>query len=304
MTIERAEAHAVRKPWGRTDLAPWSACTVEGARVGEIRFERADPNAPNPSLLLKLLFTDEPLSIQVHPDDTFGRSIGLGNGKTEAWYILAARPHAGVGDGLTRRLGSARLRAAIADGSIASLIRWRRVREGDVVFVPAGMIHTIGAGLVLAEIQQRSDVTFRLFDHHRERDIHAEHAVAAADTSLRDDTPAALQLSGGRSIMIATPHFVLERCVLPPDAQAEFDAPTETWMLVLDGDGQVGPVHAGRGDAVYAEADRATLSAGPSGLTMLVAYGGPEPRAAGHAAAQPGDVTASERATRLMEAHA
>jgi mannose-6-phosphate isomerase len=304
MTIELAAAHPVRKPWGRTDLAPWSTCHVAGARVGEIRFERPDPDAPRPALLLKLLFTDEPLSIQVHPDDAFARSIGLDNGKSEAWYVLDAHPHAGVGVGLGRRLSASRLRSAIADRSIASLIAWRRVREGDVVSVPAGMIHTIGAGLVLAEIQQRSDATFRLFDHDRARGIHTEQAIAASNTSLHADPPIAVNLGNGRSIMVAAPHFVLERLVLPPNAVVEADAPSETWLLVIDGGAAVGPVQAGRGEAVYANATRAMLTAGASGATILLAYGGPEPRLARGSDARQADRTVPDRAARMLEAGA
>ncbi len=300
MTIERAAAHAVRKPWGRTDLSPWHRGTADRARVGEIRFDRAEPDAPRPALLLKLLFTDEPLSIQVHPDDAFARTIGLENGKTEAWYVLAAQPHAGVGLGLTRRLSTAKLRTAIAERTIASLIRWHRVREEDVIFVPAGMIHTIGAGLVIAEIQQRSDATFRLFDHARERGLHADKAMAAADTSLKEATPRAVKRAGGRTLLVAAPAFVLERCVLAPNATVAFDAPEETWLLVLDGEATLGPVRAGRGEASFAAADTAPLAAGPSGLTARLAYPGPAPRDV----ATPPAEAAAAAPQRMMETHA
>ena len=84
MAIEHACMQIVRKPWGSTDLRPWSEISHDGAAVGELWFQRPDIHAPDPALLLKLLFTKEPLSIQVHPDDAFAQSIGLANGKTEA----------------------------------------------------------------------------------------------------------------------------------------------------------------------------------------------------------------------------
>src|SRR2546427_11957824 len=93
--------------------------------------------------LLKLLFTSEPLSIQVHPDDEFARSIGLPNGKNEAWYILSAAPGARGALGLKRRLTPQALRAAIRDGSIAHLTQWRPVAKGDIILFPAGTIHAI-----------------------------------------------------------------------------------------------------------------------------------------------------------------
>ena len=106
MAIEHASVQVARKPWGVTDLHPWSRIDVSGDPVGELWFQRTDTKAPLPTLLLKLLFTSEPLSIQVHPDDEFARSIGLPNGKTEAWYILAAVPGARVALGLKRHLAS------------------------------------------------------------------------------------------------------------------------------------------------------------------------------------------------------
>lgn len=152
MAIEHASVLVARKPWGVADLRPWSSIDVSGDPVGELWFQRADKNASVPALLLKLLFTREPLSIQVHPDDEFARSIGLPNGKTEAWYILVAIPGARVALGLKRHLTPQELRAAISDSSIAGLTQWRPVSKGDIIFVPAGTIHAIGAGIVLAEI--------------------------------------------------------------------------------------------------------------------------------------------------------
>src|SRR5258708_4905281 len=104
MPVERASVLVIRKPWGVSDLKPWSSVDGGGEAVGELWFERADENAPIPALLLKLLFTSEPLSIQVHPDDTFARAMGLPNGKSEAWYILSAEPGARIGVGLKHRI--------------------------------------------------------------------------------------------------------------------------------------------------------------------------------------------------------
>ena len=144
------------------DPRPWSSAGRDDNAIGEIWYERSGSAAVAPALLLKLLFTDQPLSIQVHPDDAYAQSIGLLNGKTEAWYVLSASREAKVALGLKRRLTPQQMRAAADDGSIADLVVWQTVAAGDTVFVPAGTIHAIGAGLVIAEIQQRSDATFRL----------------------------------------------------------------------------------------------------------------------------------------------
>src|SRR3982074_1258767 len=150
MAIEHASVQVVRKPWGIADLHPWSSTDGSGDAIGEVGFQRPGKNAPRPALLLKLLFTSEPLSIQVHPDDAFARSIGLPNGKTEAWYILSALPNSRIAVGLKCRITARELRASIRDGSIADLVQWSPVSKGDTIFVPAGTIHAIGSGIVLA----------------------------------------------------------------------------------------------------------------------------------------------------------
>src|SRR5881275_3611518 len=113
MAIEHAAVQVARKPWGVGDLHPWSSIDVAGDPVGELWFQRTHKHAAIPALLLKLLFTSEPLSIQVHPNDEFARSVGLPNGKTEAWYILEAKPGAEVALGLKQPHTSDGLRAAI-----------------------------------------------------------------------------------------------------------------------------------------------------------------------------------------------
>src|ERR1043165_535113 len=181
MTIEHAHAHSLPKPWGVVDPHPWSNAGDGVNMIGEVWYERVDSTAVPPALLLKLLFTSQPLSIQVHPDDAYAQSIGLPNGKTEAWYVLSATPEAKIALGLKRRISPDQLRQAIGDGSIADLIVWQAAHPGDATLIPAGTIHAIGAGLVIAEIQQRSDATFRLFDHGRGRELHVEDALAAAN---------------------------------------------------------------------------------------------------------------------------
>src|ERR1700741_1935162 len=142
MAIERARAHAVQKPWGVADLRPWSRADHDGGNlICEIWSQRSGSGPADPSLLLKLLFTSQPLSIQVHPDDAYAQSIGLARGKTEAWDVMSAAPGARIALGLKKQLAPRQLREAVSDGSIAGLVAWRPVLQGDVVFVPAGTIH-------------------------------------------------------------------------------------------------------------------------------------------------------------------
>jgi len=282
MAIERARAHAVQKPWGVADLRPWSRADHDGGRlIGEIWYERSGSEPSAPSLLLKLLFTSQPLSIQVHPDDAYAQSIGLARGKTEAWYILSAATNARVALGLKERLAPGDLRAAVNDGSIADLVAWRTVLPGDVVFVPAGTIHAIGAGLVIAEIQQRSDTTFRMFDFGRKRGLHIADAVAVADTGPADGGPKPSRLTGERALLASNPYFVLERIELAPGSSSRLEAERETWLLVVSGSARVGNLDVATGDAVFAQSDCVDIGAGPEGVVGLVAYtgvGGPVPR--------------------------
>lgn len=278
VAIEHACTQVVSKPWGSTDLLPWSDIQPDGVAIGELWFQRPDASSPDPALLLKLLFTKEPLSIQVHPDDAFAHSIGLVNGKTEAWYILSATREAKVAIGLNRRLTAAQLRASIEDGSIADLIQWRGVRKDDVIFVPAGTIHAIGPGLVLAEIQQRSDTTFRLFDHGREREIHVDNAVAVAKAGPAERQSMPQRLTDARSLLVASPHFILERIDLPPNSHWGLHAEQETWVLVVEGYAQIGLMNAFVGEAIFVEADRTNLKVGTRGFKGLLAYVGPNPK--------------------------
>src|SRR4029078_13164826 len=229
MAIEHAAVQVALKPWGVGNVHPWSSIDVASDPVGELWFQRTHKHAPSSALLLKLLFTSEPLSIQVHPDDEFARSIGLPKGKTEAWYVLAATPDARVAVGLKRHLTPRELRASIRDGSIASLTQWRPVVKDEIILTPAGTIHAIGAGIVLAEIQQRSDATFRLFDYGRQRQLHEDSAVAASHAGPVDTQAAPRHLTAARTILVASPHFVLERVDLPANSIWALNADRETW---------------------------------------------------------------------------
>ena len=277
MAIEEARIESVRKPWGNADLRPWSAMDHDGSAVGELWFHRSDRAAPTPALLLKLLFTTTPLSIQVHPDDAMARSLGFEHGKDEAWYILSATPDAKIAVGLERPLAAAELRVAIEDGSISELVHWQPVVPDEVIFVPAGTIHSIGAGLVIAEIQQRCDMTFRLFDYGRSRELHVENAVAAAMAGPASGRPPTRHLGDARTLLLASPHFVLERIELSPESTWQLDAERETWLFVLAGSARLGTAGAVRGGAFFLDADTATVGVGAEGLKALLAYPGSEP---------------------------
>jgi mannose-6-phosphate isomerase len=276
MTVERAHAQTRPKPWGAADLRPWSN-ERHGEAIGEIWYGRSTRTAPDPSLLLKLLFTSQPLSIQVHPDDAFARSMGLPNGKTEAWYILSAASDAKIALGLSRQVAPQELRAAIDDGSIVTLVDWQAASAGDVFLVPAGTIHAIGAGVVIAEIQQRSEATFRMFDFGRGRELHVENALAVAHAGPAGASARASRLTDSRTLLISGTRFVLERIDLAPESTHCLNAERETWLLALSGHAHAGSLEVSAGDALFASLDHVDIRAGAPGVALLVAYPGADP---------------------------
>jgi mannose-6-phosphate isomerase len=162
----RLEGRDVERPWGKDG-------------IGEIWFEAPDGRAL--PLLVKYLFTAERLSVQVHPGDEAARARGLPHGKDECWYVVAAEPGTRIGLGFERALSAEEVRKAALDGSIEAALGWQQVAAGDFLTVPAGTVHAIGADLTLIEVQQPSDVTYRLHDYGRGRALHLEEALAVAD---------------------------------------------------------------------------------------------------------------------------
>ena len=166
--------HRVEKVWGRRHLpAPFT--NDSDARVGEIWF---DPPAQLPDLLVKYIFTSEKLSVQVHPSDE--QAPADKRGKEECWFILDAEPGAKLAIGLKEGVSDQALRAAALDGSIEEMLIWHPVAPGDFFYLPAGTIHAIGPGISLIEVQQNSDITYRLYDYGRPRQLHLDQALSVA----------------------------------------------------------------------------------------------------------------------------
>ena len=175
----RLEHKLFEKVWGSTHLEPWFPNSEK--KIGEAWFVE-----PNSALLIKFLFTTEHLSVQVHPNDEQARVMENGSrGKTEMWHILRADPGAQLAMGLTEDITPDELRAASLDGSIMELLRWIPAVAGETWFIPAGTIHAIGAGITLAEVQQNSDVTYRLFDYGRPRELHLSQGMTVSDLRSR-----------------------------------------------------------------------------------------------------------------------
>jgi mannose-6-phosphate isomerase len=238
-------------------------------RVGEIWFE--DLSGRDLPLLMKYLFTSEKLSIQVHPNDAEAGQLGLPRGKNECWYILAAEVGATLGLGLNATATAEELRAAAIDGSIEQMMDWRPVVPGDFFYVPAGTIHAIGAGITLLEVQQNSDITYRLYDYGRPRELHLEEGLAIAKRASYSTCFA--RPAGGPvdSVLVGGPHFTLIRTSSAENVPVSMSN-KRRWVIPLEGAATSNDQRAEAGNCLLLEAGAPLLLS--TGSTILVAAEG------------------------------
>ncbi|HWE86383.1 MAG TPA: type I phosphomannose isomerase catalytic subunit [Terracidiphilus sp.] len=234
------EPRFVARVWGYRDLHPWydraaaqgedpigevwltgDECRVlsgehAGKLLGELYREcsrellgAGAPVADSP-LLIKVIFAREKLSVQVHPDDALARKYGQPRGKTECWYALAAEPGAEVAAGLKPGVTMEQVRAGIHDGTLEQSLNMLPVSAGDMIFVDAGTVHAIWPGSILLETQQNSDITYRMFDYGRPRELHIEKSLEAARLVTRAGkvTP---RVMGDRIVLLDADYFRVER---------------------------------------------------------------------------------------------
>lgn len=256
----------VEKPWGRSQL-PAPFMVPFGKRIGEIWFE---PVEDVYSLLVKYIFTSEKLSVQVHPDDAQAKDLGeYDTGKEECWLVIDAEPGATLGIGFHEEIGAEAMRAAALDGSIEDLMVWHPVQAGDFFYIPAGTVHAIGAGVSLIEIQQNSDITYRLYDYGRPRPLHLDKGIAVAKgepyaAALHRHLPPTGTVELARGC-----YFTAHRVEGVPDAAllAEYDGP----MLVLPrrGELELGQQVVRPGECAYA-ASVSAITFSPEGQSILV----------------------------------
>lgn len=234
------------KPWGRRNL-PGVFSGVNDQPVGEVWFERPPPLA---QILAKYLFTEDRLSVQVHP--TASNSI-TGVGKDECWLVTDAQPGARLAVGFREKVEAEAVCAGALDGSIMAMLRWIEVQPGDFIYVPAGTVHSMGAGLTLIEIQQNTDITHRLYDHGRDRPLHLEEAMASI---IREPHPAELRRPvdpGVECVLLAGPHFFLAQCIGVPSTDLLARVPGAVQILPLDGSCAIDGVAVGPGESGWAD---------------------------------------------------
>lgn len=203
----------------------------------EILGTAANPNYPGVCpLLVKLLFTTERLSVQVHPDDAYAANHHDSLGKTEAWYVMDSQPPGEVAVGFQKTLTPERLKESALSGEIENLLDWRKVSKGDVIYTPAGTVHAIGAGVTICEIQENSDITYRLYDYGRPRELHLEHGTTVSQLGPHTHQPETKPLAPGRDELLACDYFRIEK--LTPTAPLKISgAPYYQLFICISGEG-------------------------------------------------------------------
>ena len=245
----RIEPQFVGRVWGYQDLRPWyDHVAAAGEPIGEVWLTgdecivatgdqagqklgtlfAAEPaallgpsaGAAGSPLLIKTIFAREKLSVQVHPDDAMARKYGELRGKTECWYALAAEPGAQVAAGLKPGVNLEQIKAEIQDGTLEQSLNMLPVAAGDMVFVDAGTVHAIWPGSILLETQQNCDLTYRMYDYGRPRELHIDKSLEATRLVTRAGKVRPVQLAD-RSVLIDVEYFRVERLPVPGTRASE-----------------------------------------------------------------------------------
>jgi mannose-6-phosphate isomerase len=234
----RIEPQFVGRVWGFKDLRPWydkvageqplgevwltgdeclvatgphAGKTLGGlfAELPEILLGMSAPNDASP-LLLKVIFAKEKLSVQVHPDDKLAQKYGQPRGKTECWYVLAADKGAQVAAGLKPGVTLEQIKEEIEAGTLEESLNAVDVEVGDMIFVDAGTVHAIWPGSILLETQQNCDLTYRMYDYGRGRELHIEKSLEATRlVTLAGKIPA--KVLADRTVLLDVEYFCIER---------------------------------------------------------------------------------------------
>lgn len=286
-------APVVDRPWGGRRLAeeygfdgfertaeawvvsthPDGMCTVKNGPLAGMPLDTAWAALGQDELpvLVKLIDAAEALSVQVHPDDAYAARVEHDRGKTEMWYVLGAMPDTRILYGLDRTVDRTEFAARIADGTLLDVCNLVPAKAGDAFFIEAGTLHAIGAGALIAEVQQNSNLTYRVFDYGRPRELHVEKALDVTVTApparpygaIGETVPCA---GGSVRPLAACDLFTVElRCA--EDAMQMGAADSFAALLLLDGEADV----TADGETVHMTKGQSALL--PVGVTVRVTGG-------------------------------
>lgn len=284
--------------WGRETLAPYFADDFFSERIGEVWFTceenatslgkplgellREHPEilgtAANPKypglcpILVKLLFTTSKLSVQVHPDDEYACKHHGGLGKTEAWYVLDSQPPGEIAVGFREKISAELLRESAQSGQIENLLDWRKVSAGDVIFAPARTVHAIGAGLAICEVQENSDITYRLYDYGRPRELHLDHGAKVSHLGPHECTSAVRAITEWRDALADCDYFRIERLRPIGDIQVDGGLPYYLLLICLKGSGEIAGQRTAAGEGWLIPAGADAFRIGGVGSEWLLTY--------------------------------
>lgn len=210
--MQKLATKIVDKPWGKRGIDPRFGVDAD-RQVGEIWFK--PPPGRELDVMVKYLFTTERLSIQVHPDDRTARERGHPRGKDECWIVLDVDEEAELAIGTHQAVEPEALIEAARNGQIVGMMDWKRPSKGDFIYNPAGTVHALGPGLTVLEIQQAVDLTYRLYDYGRPRELHLDEAADVINPKPHHhelDT----RVDGGSKLLVDGPHFGVAWCVGEP----------------------------------------------------------------------------------------
>ncbi len=237
--------------------------------LGERIFEKYHGSFP---LLVKLIDANDNLSVQVHPDDALAMARHNSLGKTEMWYIIATEPDARIYAGLSREITPDEYERKVADGSFTDVLATHSSAPGDVFFLPAGRVHAIGAGNLLAEIQESSDITYRIFDYNRKdaagntRELHTSQAKDAIDYTVHDDyKSAAPAATTANAEIVSCSHFTVNRLIVDGEMTAECDPGAFTVVMCIEGNATV---ECADGGATLSQGQTILIPAAAARLTV------------------------------------
>ncbi len=219
-------------------------------------------------VLVKFIDAQQDLSVQVHPDDEFARKYENDNGKTEMWYVLDAKPGAKLIHGFSHDVTGKQLKEAIAAGTLSKHLQYVPVKKGDVFFISPGTVHAIGAGILIAEIQESSNVTYRVYDYNRRdksgalRPLHFEKAIQVLKMKTGKEVrqkPRLIRYFPGssREILGRCPYFEVERIQTTKGFSFSVSENSFQVLLCLEGDGGLEapgnrrPLRFKKGDCIF-----------------------------------------------------
>jgi mannose-6-phosphate isomerase len=227
-------------------------------------------------LLLKFLFPEEKLSVQVHPDDATAQRFGEPWGKTECWYVAHARPGSQIALGLKPGVTREQFGQAIHENRAEELLNWVNVYQGEMIYVAGGTVHTLGPGAVIVETQQQSDTTYRLYDYGRPRPLHLERGLASVKEKVASGKvirPAPVNIDGAKnrqSALIAAPYFSVDLFELkePHDFSTRDVSGKDSVQILVAVEGCGIVEVAGRAPVTLAKGDTVVIPANLRGFTV------------------------------------